>query len=194
MQQSQQRVSGAVVNQYGGSSSSTVQTNGNLFGTCMNARGWYLQRPGQTATSTGGAPAAPNPIQQRSEERQAEVKAVCADPQFQELLAKSPCNIKDVTLAQLADTSKLAENLKPAFDRYKQLGKQRVAKDQEVFRKYGGDRGTKLAALGDEVIAINDKNSLALYTGRITWGQYNEQRQADARQTDQEWSRIAQGR
>jgi hypothetical protein len=43
MQQSQQQVSSAYVNQYGGSSGSHVTTNKPLFNACMNAQGWYLQ-------------------------------------------------------------------------------------------------------------------------------------------------------
>lgn len=42
LQQAQQPVSGAYVNQYGGSSSGQMITNDNLFGACMNANGWYL--------------------------------------------------------------------------------------------------------------------------------------------------------
>jgi hypothetical protein len=44
MQQSQQRVSGARVNAYGGASASEVVTNQGLFNACMNAQGWYLAR------------------------------------------------------------------------------------------------------------------------------------------------------
>jgi hypothetical protein len=43
MQQSQQQVSSAYVNQYGGSSDSHVTTNKPLFNACMNSQGWYLQ-------------------------------------------------------------------------------------------------------------------------------------------------------
>jgi hypothetical protein len=39
LQQSQQRVSGAYVNQYGGAPQDTVITNGQLFGARMNANG-----------------------------------------------------------------------------------------------------------------------------------------------------------
>ena len=41
MQASQQRVSGAYVNQYSGQAQDTVITNPNLFAACMNAHGWY---------------------------------------------------------------------------------------------------------------------------------------------------------
>jgi hypothetical protein len=43
MQESQQRVSSAYVNQYGGSSNSGVRTNRNLFNACMEAQGWELR-------------------------------------------------------------------------------------------------------------------------------------------------------
>ena len=47
MKQSQQRVSGAYVDRYSGSSASEVITNQNLFNACMNAQGWYLAKQGR---------------------------------------------------------------------------------------------------------------------------------------------------
>ena len=44
MQQSQQRVSVAFANQYGGSASNHEITNANLFNACMNAQGYTLQK------------------------------------------------------------------------------------------------------------------------------------------------------
>jgi hypothetical protein len=45
LQQSQQRVSGAYVDQNSGAAQSTVVTNGQLFDACMNASGWYIRAP-----------------------------------------------------------------------------------------------------------------------------------------------------
>ena len=42
LQESQQRAGRAYVNAYGGRSDEGVITNGQLFGACMNANGWYL--------------------------------------------------------------------------------------------------------------------------------------------------------
>lgn len=44
MQESQQPVSGGYYNRYGGSASSGVRTNQNLFNACMEARGWSLKQ------------------------------------------------------------------------------------------------------------------------------------------------------
>jgi hypothetical protein len=44
LQQSQQHQSSAYVNPYGGAGSSGAATNIVLFGACMNAHGWYLER------------------------------------------------------------------------------------------------------------------------------------------------------
>lgn len=54
LQESQQRVSNATVNGYGGRADSGVITNGNLFAACMNARGWYLAMQ-QSAVNTARA-------------------------------------------------------------------------------------------------------------------------------------------
>ena len=42
LQQSQRPVSSSYSDQYGGSSSSTVETNYELYNACMYAKGWYL--------------------------------------------------------------------------------------------------------------------------------------------------------
>src|SRR5690242_16058312 len=57
VQQSQQRVSGAVVNQFGGYATNQVVTNEGVFDACMNAEGWYLQEQTATITATATAPA-----------------------------------------------------------------------------------------------------------------------------------------
>lgn len=57
LQDSQQRESGAYVNEYSGTAHSSVTINEQLFAACMNARGWYLsraapQQPTQLTTTT----------------------------------------------------------------------------------------------------------------------------------------------
>lgn len=110
MQESQQRVGGAFVNQFGGSATNTVVTNGNLFGSCMNAKGWYLTRPSTqqqnpAAAATPSSAAASNPLAEIDREASRQAEATCADPDLQVLWAKSPCKVPDITLTHLADTS-----------------------------------------------------------------------------------------
>jgi hypothetical protein len=45
LQESQQHASAAYVNQYTGAAQEQMVTNEQLFAACMNAHGWYLQRP-----------------------------------------------------------------------------------------------------------------------------------------------------
>jgi len=45
-----------------------------------------------------------------------------------------------------------------------------------LLRKYGGAAGVKQAALYEATIPAQNENNLALYNGRITWGEYNKRR------------------
>ncbi|MEJ8825615.1 hypothetical protein WKW80_26910 [Variovorax humicola] len=194
LQQSQQRVSGAAVNQFGGTSSSNMQTNDGLYASCLNAKGFYLQRS-QQANSGGqpGSTPASNPIIDAQKAATADAEAVCKSPEFQPLLVKSACNAKDLTFAQLAETSKMDATERAPFEKYKQLNRERTAKIQQVYRQYGGPKGAQFAALMDQTLARNDKNSLELYTGKINWGEYNVQRKADFQLGQQEWERVRAG-
>src|SRR5262249_16712166 len=51
LRESQQRVGGAFVNQYGGAASDSVVTNEQLFSACMNSRGWAWQSKAQLAAA-----------------------------------------------------------------------------------------------------------------------------------------------
>src|SRR5262249_39850451 len=90
MQQSQQRVTSAFVNQYGGSSSNHEITNTNLFTACMNAQGWTLQKQA-TVDQAKTAFDALN----------SEKLAFCASEEVQPHFSKTPCKPRDTTLEQM---------------------------------------------------------------------------------------------
>jgi hypothetical protein len=102
MQQSQQRVSTAFVNQYGGAANNSVITNQNLFGACMNAQGWSLQ---QQPSAEQGKAAMAEVVQ--------EAKQLCTRPDLQPHFTKTPCMPEDTTLEQMADKSHISDQSDP---------------------------------------------------------------------------------
>jgi hypothetical protein len=88
MQQSQQRVSNAFVNQYGGSSSNHAITNASLFNACMSANGWTLEKK----ASAEQAKAAFDAVK-------SEITAFCASEEVQPYYGKTSCMPEDTTLA-----------------------------------------------------------------------------------------------
>jgi hypothetical protein len=105
MQQSQQRVGTAFVNQYGGAANNSVITNQNLFGACMNAQGWSLQQ--QPSTEQGKA--AMDALVQ-------EARQLCTRSDLQPHFSKTPCMPEDTTLEQMADKSRISASEKVALD------------------------------------------------------------------------------
>lgn len=196
MQDSQQRVGGAVVNQFGGSATNTVVTNGNLFGSCMNAKGWYLTRPStpQTQNPTAGATPsnapAPSPLAEVDREASRQAEATCVDPALQALWAKSPCKVEGITLAHLADTSYATDAQRDALVLARQKYNDRIATASRAYRSMGGARGAAFAQLLDDNSARLEKAALAAYSGKMTWGEYNQARKDAAKLFREEQTKI----
>ncbi|OUL98803.1 hypothetical protein [Variovorax sp. JS1663] len=197
MQDSQQRVGGAVVNQFGGSATNTVVTNGNLFGSCMNAKGWYLTRPNaqQQSPSAGATPSAPsNPLAEVDREASRQAEATCVDPALQVLWAKSPCKIESITLAHLADTSYANDAQREALVLARQKYNERVVTASRAYRSLGGARGAAFAQLLEENSARLEKAALAAYSGKMTWGEYNQARKDASKQFRDEQAKLVAAR
>ncbi|VTU44012.1 hypothetical protein [Variovorax sp. RA8] len=200
MQDSQQRVGGAVVNQFGGSATNTVVTNGNLFRSCMNAKGWYLTQPStqQQSPNAGplpsSGPAAPNPLAEVDREASRQAEASCADPALQVLWAKSPCKVSGITLEHLADTTYATEPQRAALLLSRQKYNERVATAARAYRSMGGARGAAFAQLLEDNAARLEKASLAVYSGKMTWGELNQARKDAAKQFREEQAKLVAAR
>lgn len=173
LQQAQQRVSGAVVNQYGGSASNRVITNDTLFTACMNARGWTLQSQSavqqNSAKSREAVEASIFKLQQISQAQ----KDICTDPQFEAYYKKAPCNPSNSSLSQLSDTSKITPTQKKELEALSPRLKQVSLDTSNWQRIYGGPKGNINAQIIDSSFEAEEKNRLSLYSGRISWGVFN---------------------
>lgn len=195
LQQAQQPSSGVLVNAYGGVASSQVVTNGNLFSSCMNAKGWYLNNnqqssqlfpqdagPGPDASGRGagfaGVPAPPktNPLKDAIESALSEVKSVCAREDIKPFLNKSPCDALEISLEQMSDKSKISADEKVALSKIRAANQIIIKKLVDAFRQYGGVKGAEAAMLRERVQQFLEKNQFELYDGKINWGEYNRRR------------------
>lgn len=193
MQDSQQRVGTAAVNQFGGNASNSMQTNGMLFNGCMNARGWNLQQH-QVASGGGLNNTAPttSPLAEANKEMNAGFERMCVDPKYQILLPKAPCKIDQITLSQRTDPSKITPDQKVAFEAMQQEQRALRQKALAVHRAVGGPKGNRFADLVEANQARTEKTSLALFTGAITWGEYNNFRIENLRVFNTELTQFRQ--
>jgi hypothetical protein len=192
LQGSQQQSGTAFFNRYGGAASSGMATNGGLFDACMNSKGWTLTR---VQPGPGGSPVATsNPLSDTGKALQAQSEAMCARPEMQRMIQKSACQAKEITLEQLADESFLAAQDKALFSAWRAEVAGFNAKWLTALRAHGGAKGLAVAIYAEGASARLDQASLALYTGKSTWGQYNQQRKDMARVQAEETSKILAAR
>ncbi len=77
----------------------------------------------------------------------------------------------------MADTSKITSQQKTAFLAFKKSSDAQFAQYIEALKKIPDSPGEKAATLYQTtLIPETDKNSIDLYSGKITWGEYNQKR------------------
>jgi hypothetical protein len=165
MRSSQQQSSSAYVNAYYGSASSGQTTNIPLFDACMNARGWSLER------QVAGSREVANTLK-------AEFAKICGNPQFAPYYRKTPCRATEITFQQLSDPSKMSPAEKEIFPEVRGALEAYASEVMDAQRKYGGAAGARRAdQFATTFKSRYDKNNLDLYSGLITWGEFNRRRQ-----------------
>jgi hypothetical protein len=146
----------------------------------MNSKGWSLQR--QSANSDQAA--------ENKAEVEAAIKAqrekqssMCADPKFAPYFDRTTCTPDKLSFEQLADTSKISPDTKAIFSQLRASIDSSNRELMDLMRKYGGTVGARRADLYSTTAKVdNDQNNLRLYSGQITWGEYNRRRQEIARE------------
>lgn len=183
LQQAQQPMSGAKVNSYGGASFSSVETNGTLFGACMNAKGWYLRKEREISQSLPPpleierpkpvAKTTPAQAVQTIRELVAQHKERCQEPTYQEILIKTPCLISGASKEQMADTEFIADEKKQIFQVFR--GKSHGLALQAIlaYREVQDVEGNRRAAIVERVDGEIMLRAKELLARKITWGQYN---------------------
>ena len=193
LQEAQQRVGRASVNAYYGEAVNTVQTNQQLYVSCMNAHGWQI-RPKPTGQQQAAQQAQSNPLQDALNTYKSEAEAYCRDPELQPFFVKSPCEISNATLEQLSDSSKINDEQKPALQKAQAASTEPNKKLIQAFRQYGGQKGNAIASLLEKIDGQSDANDLDLYSGKITWGEYNRRRKDQSVQGRDQINEIRQSK
>lgn len=206
IQDSQQRVSGAVVNQFGGYSTNEVITNPDIFRACMNANGWYLGPQAQPAAATPGGWGFPPPIQpvrparveKTNEEKLrelngqvvAETRAMCQRPEYEAIASKSACNSAEMKPEQLTDKSKLREADKISFLKMRgeiEARERRLISATQIWGQTISVPWSKAMETAAESAA---ENARALYDGKVSWGEFNRRRVEIARTYRERYAEI----
>lgn len=176
MQQAQQRVSGAYVNAYGGASTNKVITNDGLFNACMNSKGWTLQSSSNIEQAQAQNRQRFEATKFRQEDLVQRRAALCDDKRFEAYYTKTSCKSSELSLAQLSDNSKITAAQKRALD---QLSPEINGINKETLELQRNSTAKNLSARITTLqnsIDADERNRLNLYTGKITWGQYNNTR------------------
>lgn len=117
----------------------------------------------------------------------------CADSEYAAYYEKSPCLAAKVTTEQLDDLTKITPVQKAVLSKVRQSISGSFQERIRIFRDYGGDKDIKFAEYQESYIKPRlDKNDLNLYDGKITWGQYNKERNALFLEADEERKKIYQ--
>jgi hypothetical protein len=197
LQQSQQQEGSAVVNQYGGSARNGAVTNGILYNSCMGSKGWSLQNQ---ATNQAVMEQNQADFNQKKSEYQEAIsklgeknKAICSKPEYAMLFTKTACNANDITFENIADSTKITQEQKTVFPKYR-TEVDAVFKEFIVYAHANGkDKDKQWADYLDSIQTEIDKYTLGLYSGAITWGEYNQYRKGMNARHQVEWKRIFGG-
>lgn len=103
-------------------------------------------------------------------------KAICDKPEYVPLLLKTPCLSKDISLAHLADSTKITQEQKDLLLKYRTEVDAYNRERNEFVRNDGFGLDRQWADYLDSIQPEIDKYNLDLYKGNITWGDYNQLR------------------
>jgi hypothetical protein len=118
-------------------------------------------------------------------------QAICAMPELAPLFAKTACAPQDISFEQIADSTKVNEEQKIVLMKWIAQTDAVVKQTTELFRS--GDDGTKRwADYLESIQPENDKLKLNLYNGKITWGEFNQQRKASFVRSAAYWRQLSQ--
>ena len=181
-QKAQQRYLAAEISYYGANQSSNEFINENgLFASCMNAKGWHL---GPQQVVIGNAKGlgvqqdqfTPTALRDTFTVILFDQDALCERAEFAPIYSHAACRIGDLTISQLADTTKIANADKKLFSQLRKESQEIGRRAAAAYRAFGGERGRKVAMAIDRTEALAEKNAIDLYAGNVSWGEFNQRR------------------
>lgn len=139
-----------------------------LISGCASTQSDGSQLMGQI--SAGSIPDAIAKLSQRQKEE-------CLKAEYEPLRVKAPCSAKDVTFAQLADTTKMTDAQKALFLKAASAMDSYSKSITDLYRQTGTPAGMKIADAREWAYSQSTNNRLELVDRKITWGTYLRNRQ-----------------
>jgi hypothetical protein len=119
-------------------------------------------------------------FKQKGDEINSYIANVCADEKFKTFFLKTPCNVRDITLQHLTDSSSATPAEKKIIllidVEYLNISKMIVDNNRQNVKPES--LGNQLASIRIKSRSDIQNNLSNLYQGKITWGAYNTQRKA----------------
>ncbi len=140
---------------------------------CLQGKGWTLRDKASHDASNAAAQSSWQSIISKNE---ADTQARCNDPAFKAYFQKTSCLAKDITFDQMADSSKITPQQKPVLMAVKKSIDAQNGPAFDALKKVPNAPGEKMFSLYQSQQPEVDKNALDLYSGKITWGEYNQKR------------------
>lgn len=114
--------------------------------------------------------------QQETEDENNEMKQFCLRDEFKNYMAKTACFTNEITFEQMSDTSYLNKSDKSMFLKMRKHAQAYNKKQNDRLRNWNTPQAIKVANDNVPFLFEQEKNDLNLYTGKITWGEYNTRR------------------
>lgn len=148
----------------------------------MVGKGWTLRDKTSHDASNSAAESSWKSVMDKSK---SDGELRCKDPSFKVYYAKTACFAQDMTFEQMADDSKITPQQKPVLMAVKKSIDAQFVQVFESLKQIPNAPGEKVVALYKSFDIEIDKNALDLYSGKITWGEYNRKRkEIAAKQTE----------
>lgn len=120
-----------------------------------------------------------NPSKTAAEVRLKEIfKQHCENPIFSQILTNTKCATKDISISDMTNDKYLPEDQKSNFVKYRESANSlniNIREYQSKFTESSSHQNSHeyYKKIGD---FSNEQNDIALYEGKITWGEYNKRR------------------
>lgn len=162
--------------QYGMQSAQTNGVAGNLF-----VEGWIQQEANECMVGLGYSQGGYSSSSSKGDidaigEIEKQKKLLCANPEFKSYFSKTACSPSEITMQQMVDKSKITAAQQPVLLQVRKA-EDALSKSERTKFRLMGSSGVKIADFYQSDVAPQiEKNTLDLYGGSITWGEYNRRR------------------
>lgn len=150
-------------------------TNTSIFNACMNSKGWVLKNSSEVAEQNSRKKVVDDEKRDQINMLRSQMVGICDRDEYVAFTSKTSCGDKSTTLAMLADNTKINANQKKAMDGYTEEWESLMNQQEKlILRTADAKLRSRIQCTNDKIKPLFRKNDLDLYTGRITWGQYNK--------------------